>query len=92
MSLVFDLWNLVYRYWTIPKLVIEAVINTVIAVLLLRIGRLPSIVVDTQNPLVDRAEMLGLANQVITQGLFWVGVWLLFMAGWIVYRAWQLTR
>lgn len=91
-SLGFGLWNLLYPYWTVPKLIIDALINLVIAALLFGLSRLETIVVDTHNPLIERLEFLGLANHIISGGLFWVGMWLLFMAGWSGYRAWQLSR
>ncbi|HEY0893676.1 MAG TPA: hypothetical protein VGE32_11515 [Cellvibrio sp.] len=92
VSLLFGLWNMVYRYWTIPKLVIEALINLGVAVLLLKVSRLEQILVHTHNPLVEPVEMLALANHIIGVGVFWVGMWLMFMAGWNLYRIWQLSR
>ena len=92
VSLMFGLWNLIYRYWTIPKLIIDACINTAIAVILLRLSRVPQVIADAGQNTVHEFDVLGIANHVITTGLFWVGIWLLFMAGWHVYRAWQLSR
>jgi hypothetical protein len=92
VSLLFGLWNIVYRYWTIPKLAIEALINLSVAVLLLNVSRVEQILVHTHNPLVEPVEMLGLANHIISVGIFWVGMWLLFMAGWSLYRIWQMSR
>lgn len=92
VSLLFGLWNMVYRYWTIPKLVIEALINLGVAVLLLKVSRLEQILVHTHNPVVEPVEMLALANHTIGVGVFWVGMWLMFMAGWNLYRIWQLSR
>lgn len=92
VSLLFGLWNMVYRYWTIPKLVIETLINLSLAVLLLKVSHLEQILEHTHNPLVEPVEMLELANHVISVGVFWVGMWLLFMAGWAFYRIWQLSR
>ena len=91
VSLLFGLWKLVYRYWTIPTLVVEAVINVAIAIPLLLVSRLQPIVVDTSSQQ-EHAEVLRIGNEVIATGLFWVGIWLMFMAGWSVYRAWQLSR
>lgn len=92
VSLLFGLWNMVYRYWTIPKLVIEASINLGVAVLMLNISRFEQILVRTNNPSVEPVEMLELANHIIGIGIFWVGMWLLFMVGWNLYRIWQLSR
>lgn len=91
VSLLFGLWKLVYRYWTVPTLVMEAVINVAIAIPLLLVSRLQPIVVDTSSQQ-GHAEVLRIGNEVIATGLFWVGIWLMFMAGWSVYRAWQLSR
>lgn len=91
-SLLLGLWSLIYRYWTIPKLVIDALINLVAALLLLKLSRLEQILVHNHNPLVEPVQLLDLANQVIATGIFWVAMWLLFMAGWSLYRAWQLSR
>ena len=92
VSLLFGAWNMVYRYWTVPKLAIEALINLASAVILLKLSRVGQVLVPTHNPLVEPVKMLELANNVIGIGLFWVGMWLLFMAGWSVYRIWQLSR
>lgn len=92
ISLVFGLWNLVHRYWTIPKLIIDVLINLVSALILLTLSRLPQIVIDTGNPLAEQVDVLGISNQVIGVGLFWVGMWLLLTSGWGLYRAWQLSR
>lgn len=92
VSLLFGLWNLIYRYWTVPKLLIDACINIASAVILLRLSRLPQIVIETERNLTHDWNLLGVANHIIGVGLFWVGMWLLFMAGWSLYRAWQLTR
>ena len=92
ISLLSGLWNLVYRYWAVPKLVLDALINLASAVILLILSRAPQIIVDTGNPLSERVDLLGIGNQVIGVGLFWVGMWLLFMTGWRLYRAWQLSR
>lgn len=90
-SLLFGLWKLVYRYWTIPSLLVEAAINIAIAIPLLLVSRLSPIVIDTSSAN-EHLEVLKIGNGVISTGLFWVGIWLIFMAGWSVYRAWQLTR
>ena len=92
VSLLFGLWNMVYRYWTVPKLAIEALINLISAVILLKLSRLDQVLVHTHNPMVEPVKMLELANHVIGTGLFWVGMWLLFMVGWGMYRIWQLSR
>ncbi|MGV8836208.1 hypothetical protein [Cellvibrio sp.] len=92
VSLLFGLWNMVYQYWTIPKLVIEALINLGVAVILLKVSRLEQILVHTHNPLVEPVEMLELANHIFGVGVFWVGMWLMFIAGWNLYRIWQLSR
>lgn len=93
VSLLFSIWKLIYRYWTAPTLIIEAIINVAFAIPLMLISRIQPIVIDasaTQDQ--EHLRLLGIANDVIGTGLFWVGIWLFFMAGWSVYRAWQLTR
>lgn len=92
VSLFFGLWNMVYRYWTIPKLVIETLINLGSAVLLLNVSRVEQILVHTHNPSAEPLLMLDLANHIIGIGVFWVGIWLMCMAGWNLYRIWQLSR
>lgn len=91
VSLLFGLWKLIYRYWTIPTLIIEAAINVALAIPLLLVSRLAPIVVDTSSAQ-QHLDILKIGNSVISTGLFWVGIWLIFMAGWSVYRAWQLSR
>lgn len=91
VSLVFGMWKLIYRYWTVATLVLEAAINFAIAIPLLLISRIKPIVVET-SLIPEHVEPLRIGNEVIGLGLFWVGIWLVFMAGWSVYRAWQLSR
>ncbi|HTF97773.1 MAG TPA: hypothetical protein VL995_16675 [Cellvibrio sp.] len=91
VSLIFSIWKLIYRYWTTPTLIIEAIINVGIAIPLLLVSRLKPIVVDT-SVTQEHVEALRIGNEVIGIGLFWVGIWLVFMAGWSLYRAWQLSR
>ena len=91
VSLIFSIWKLIYRYWTTPTLIIEAIINFGIAIPLLLVSRLKPIVVDT-SVTQEHVEALRIGNEVIGIGLFWVGIWLVFMAGWSLYRAWQLSR
>ncbi len=92
VSLLFGTWNMVYRYWTLSKLVVDALINLVSAVLLLSLSRVDAILADSANPATELVISLDLANHIIGTGLFWVGIWLLFMVGRSVYRAWQLSR
>jgi hypothetical protein len=92
ISLLFGLWNFMQRYWTIPKLIVDAMINLVSALILLTLSRVSPILVDAGSASSERIEALGISNQVIGVSLFWVGIWLLFMAGWRLYRAWQLSR
>lgn len=91
ISLIFGIWKLLYRYWTVPTLIVEAIINFCIAIPLLLVSRLKPIVVDT-SATQGHVEALRIGNEVIGIGLFWVGIWLVFMAGWSIYRAWQLSR
>lgn len=91
VSLIFGIWKLIYRYWTISTLILEAIVNFCIAIPLLLVSRLKPIVVDT-SVTQDHVEALRIGNEVIGIGLFWVGIWLVFMAGWSLYRAWQLSR
>jgi hypothetical protein len=91
VSLVFGIWKLIHRYWTVPTLIFEAVTNVAIAVPLMLLSRVQPILVDT-SVAQEHQNLLAISNQVIGIGLFWVGIWLFFMAGWSLYRAWQLTR
>jgi len=91
VSLIFGLWKLVYRYWTVPTLIVEAVINFGLAIILLLVSRVKPVVIDISTTQ-EHVEALKIGNEVIGIGLFWVGIWLVFMAGWSLYRAWQLSR
>lgn len=91
-SLLFGAWNMVYRYWTLPKLLIDAVINLASAIILLTLSRADAILVKTTNPQAELVISIDLANHIITIGLFWVGMWLMLMVGRSLYRAWQLSR
>lgn len=91
ISLGFGVWNLFYPYWTIPKLWVEAAINSVMAIILLLATFISPLIVDSLAT-EERMQFINIANGVINKGLFWVAIWLLFMAAWNLYRAWQLTR
>lgn len=91
VSLLFGVWKLIYRYWTVATLVFEAVINFAIAIPLLLISRIEPLVIDIAVAQ-EHLEALKIGNDVIGVGLFWVGIWLIFMAGWSIYRAWQISR
>lgn len=91
-SLIFNLWNLRFSYWTQPKLATSAVLNVAAAILLLCMSRLPVIVADTAAIIEGRVISLDIANQMITSGMFWVGLWLLFECGRDIFRVWKLAR
>jgi hypothetical protein len=92
VSLILGLWKLIYQYWTAATLVLQAVINFASAVTLLLISRIHPVVVDISSTQ-EHMEILQIVNnKVIGIGLFWVGIWLMFMAGWSLYRAWQISR
>lgn len=88
-SLILGGWKLIYRYWTVPSLIADAVVNIAIAIPLLMISRIQPIIIDLS---VEQSGFIGIANQFLGYGLFWVGIWLMFMAGWRIYRAFQLSR
>lgn len=90
-SLAVGVWNLFHQYWRTSTLLIEAVINSAIAASLLLLSRMEYIVVDI-SPTGEHHHLVDVANNVLGTGLFWVGMWLLFMSGWNLYRAWQLSR
>jgi hypothetical protein len=91
-SLIFNLWNLRFSFWTRPKLMLSAVLNLAAAILLLCMSRLPAIVADSATITDERGISIDLANQIITAGLFWVGFWLLFECGRDIHRWRQLSR
>lgn len=91
-SLIFNMWNLRFSFWTRSKLMISATLNLASAVLLLCMSRLSSIVADPDAVMDGRVISIELANSIITTGFFWVGLWLLFECGRDLYRIWQLSR
>jgi len=91
VSLIFGLWKLIYRYWTTATLVLEALINIATAIALLLVSRIHPVVVDISSTQ-EHTEALKIGNDVIGIGLFWVGIWLIFIAGWNLYRAWQISK
>jgi len=91
-SLLLNLWNLRFSFWTRAKLLLSAVLNLATAILLLCMSRLPAIVANSAALTEGRVITVDLANKVITTGLLWVGLWLLFECGRDLYRVWQLSR
>jgi hypothetical protein len=91
-SLLFNMWNLRFSFWTRSKLAVSAVLNLVVAILLLCMSRLSAIIAESGVITDGRIVSIDLANKVITAGLFGVGLWLLFQCGRDLYRIWQLSR
>lgn len=91
-SLLFNLWNLRFSFWTRTKLAMSAVLNVATAILLLCMSRLPAIVADSAASIERKGISIEIANEIITTGLLWVGLWLLFECGRDIYRLWQLSR
>ncbi len=90
-SLLLGIWKLIYRYWTVTLLILDAIITFVSAIVLLIVSRINPIVIDI-SATGEHAERMQITNKVIEIGLFWVGLFLVFMAGLSVYRAWKLSR
>jgi hypothetical protein len=91
-SLIFNVWNLRFSFWTRSKLMISATLNLVSAILMFCMSRLPAIIADSAAVSDERVISIELVNGVITTGFFWVGLWLLFECGRDLYRIWQLSR
>lgn len=90
-SLLLNIWNLRFSFWTRSKLAISAGLNFGAAILLLCMSRLPAIIAE--STVADgRVLSIDIANSVITTGLLGVGFWLLFECGRDLYRIWQLSR
>jgi hypothetical protein len=90
-SLLLGIWKLIYRYWTVTLLILDAIITFVSAMILLIVSRINPIVIDISKTQ-EHTERMQITNMVIEIGLFWVGLFLVFMAGLSVYRAWKLSR
>lgn len=91
-SLIFNVWNLRFSFWTKSKLMISATLNFASAVLLICMSQLSAVVVDSGAVIHGRTISIELVNDVITTGLFWVGLWLVFECGRDIYRIWLLSR
>ena len=91
-SLIFNMWNLRFSYWTRFTLMIGATLNFASAVLLLCMSRLPAIVADSAAVVHERVISIELVNSIIAAGFFWVGLWLLFECGRDIYRIRQLSQ
>lgn len=90
-SLILGIWKLIYRYWTVTTLILDAIVNFASAMCLLMISRINPVVIDISKTQ-EHLDRMPITNQVITIGLFWVGLFLVFMAGLSLYRAWKLSR
>lgn len=90
-SLLLGIWKLIYRYWTVTLLILDAIITFVSALILLIVSRINPVVIDISKTQ-EHAERMQITNKVIEMGLFGVGLFLVFMAGLSVYRAWKLSR
>lgn len=90
-SLILGIWKLIYRYWTVTLLILDAIIYFSSAIILLVVSRINPVVIDISTTQ-EHAERMQITNQVIEIGLFWTGLFLVFMAGLSLYRAWKLSR
>lgn len=90
-SLLLGMWKLIYRYWTTKMLILDAIVSFALAIPLLMISRINPVVIDISTAQ-EHLDRMPITNQVITVGLFWVGLYLVFMAGLSLYRAWKISR
>jgi hypothetical protein len=90
-SLALGIWKLIYRYWTVTTLILDAIISFASAIVLLIVSRMNPVVMDISKTH-EHAERMQITNKVMEVGLFWVGLFLVFMAGLSLYRAWKLSR
>jgi hypothetical protein len=90
-SLLFNIWNLRFSFWTRSKLWMSAGLNFAVAILLLCMSRLPAIIAKSSTA-DGHILSIDIANSVIATGLLWVGLWLLFECGRDIYRIRQLSR
>jgi hypothetical protein len=90
-SLILGIWKLMYRYWTVTLLILDAVISFASATVLLVVSRINPVVIDISKTQ-EHMDTMQITNKVIEVGLFWVGLFLVFMAGLSLYRAWKLSR
>lgn len=90
-SMLLNLWNFRYGYWTQPKLLISGLINLGCAVILFAVSRLSEIMT-----LVPGAEMriwgIEEANKFSAVGLLLGSLWLLYEAGKDFYRVYLLRK
>lgn len=90
-SLILGIWKLIYRYWTVTLLILDAIISFASAIVLLIVSRINPVVIDISKTQ-EHTDTIQITNKVIEIGLFWVGLFLVFMAGLSLYRAWKLSR
>lgn len=90
-SLILGIWKLIYRYWTVTLLILDAIITFASAIVLLIVSRINPVVIDISKTQ-EHVDTIQITNKVIEIGLFWVGLFLVFMAGLSLYRAWKLSR
>jgi hypothetical protein len=90
-SLILGIWKLVYRYWTVKLLMLDAIISFASAILLLIVSRINPVVIDVSKTQ-EHLSRIQITNTVIETGTFWVGLFLVFMAGLSLYRAWKLSQ
>jgi hypothetical protein len=90
-SIILGLWKLIYRYWTVTLLILDAVVSFASAILLLIVSRINPVVIDVSSTQ-EHLGRMQITNTVIETGLFWVGLFLVFMAGLSLYRAWKLSQ
>lgn len=90
-SILLNLWNFRFRFWSRPKLILNGVINLGSALVLFILSSKPEIY--TMIPGAERA-VLGNSdfNEIAKMGAFFAGLWVLYEAGRDFYRARLLTR
>jgi hypothetical protein len=85
-SILLNLWNFRFRFWSRPKLIINGVINLSSAFVLFILSNKPEI-----YTVISGAELsvggIGDFNQISKIGAFFAGLWLLYEAARDFYRA-----
>ena len=85
ISLVFNLWNLRFGYWTTSKLYLSAAINAASAILLLLLSSSPEIVKTiTSNETTQK--LAPVFNYILKSGFIVTGLWLIYEVARDLYR------
>ena len=92
ISLILNAWNLRYAFWTLPKLMLNIILNLLTAIIFLSMRDDVIWLAGAGADPDDVGRLLGILNMSFNIGFLLAGLWFLYEAGRDIYRVWLLRK